>query len=263
MSTPAQIIVQQYFTQRRALAAGIASMGFSVASLCSAPLLRLCINHYGWRGALIIVATINAQALVCACLLSPPSHSPSAGIVRSAIKTTEGEATEIELVDQNKHSHENSECSVEHMPISHNRRESFGYQCKAFFTAVYSSLGLFLLNNKAFALLILSILPIEFGATTYFTYGINRAIHQDVDKIKASFVNSLMGCGSLMGRFLTGFVGNLKCTNRNIQLGVAALFVGVVTMSSAVAGSTIELHLVLGFLYGFCFGKGLKGDIFI
>ena len=257
VSTPAQIIVQQYFTQRRALAAGIVSTGFSVASLSTAPLLRLCINHYGWRGALIIMAAINLQALFCACLLRPPPESASAEIVSSAIKTTERETINNELSDKEGAYGNNCEGSAEHVPSSHIRTKSSGYQCKSFFKAAYNSLGLFLLKNKAFSLLLFSIFPIFFGATTYFTYGINRAIHQGVDKIVASFVNSALGCGSLVGRLLTGLVGNLKCTNRNVQLAVTALLSGVVTMLSSFTGSSVELHLVFGFLFGLSFGKGI------
>lgn len=48
------IVVQQYFDKRGAFAAGIATVGIGVAAILTGPLYTVLLNHYGWRGTVMM-----------------------------------------------------------------------------------------------------------------------------------------------------------------------------------------------------------------
>ncbi len=52
------IVVQQYFTTKRALAAGLTFCGLSVGSLAAAPGIATLLSIYGWRGTFLLHGAI-------------------------------------------------------------------------------------------------------------------------------------------------------------------------------------------------------------
>lgn len=71
---PALLIVGFYFEQRRALANGIANSGSGVGTFLYAPLCRYLQDMYTWRGALLILAGLLLNCLVCAALFRPVQY---------------------------------------------------------------------------------------------------------------------------------------------------------------------------------------------
>ncbi|KAA8583556.1 hypothetical protein FQN60_014764 [Etheostoma spectabile] len=53
--TPAIAMVGRYFSERKALAYGIAMSGSGIGTFILAPAVQLLIEHYSWRGALLIL----------------------------------------------------------------------------------------------------------------------------------------------------------------------------------------------------------------
>ncbi|XP_046745469.1 monocarboxylate transporter 12-like isoform X2 [Diprion similis] len=88
---PAVISAGFYFERWRALATGIAVCGSGIGAFILAPITKILINHYGWRGALLIQAGMLLNCAVFGALLRPLAPS----LVK--VKATE-ENTEIEMV---------------------------------------------------------------------------------------------------------------------------------------------------------------------
>ena len=63
------LIPQQYFLEKRALAGGLATTGWSLGQFIFAPLTQLLLENYGWRGTLVILSAFNLQLLPIATLL--------------------------------------------------------------------------------------------------------------------------------------------------------------------------------------------------
>ncbi|KAL0179753.1 hypothetical protein M9458_025195, partial [Cirrhinus mrigala] len=60
-----------YFCERKALAYGIAMSGSGIGTFILAPVVQLLIEHYSWRGALLILGGFVSNLCVCGALLRP------------------------------------------------------------------------------------------------------------------------------------------------------------------------------------------------
>lgn len=71
---PPIVIIQYYFDKKRPLANGIALLGYSLGIFLISPLVALWIEHYGWRGAIMMIAgfSLNMAAFM---LLFVPNNS--------------------------------------------------------------------------------------------------------------------------------------------------------------------------------------------
>ncbi|CAM4708979.1 hypothetical protein PO909_012923 [Leuciscus waleckii] len=69
--TPAIAMVGIYFCERKALAYGIAMSGSGIGTFILAPVVQLLIEHYSWRGALLILGGFVSNLCVCGALLRP------------------------------------------------------------------------------------------------------------------------------------------------------------------------------------------------
>ena len=65
--------MSQYFKHRRAIANGIAMSGVGIGQLILSPILRLLLDTYGLKGALLIMAGISLHVCVAAALMRPTS----------------------------------------------------------------------------------------------------------------------------------------------------------------------------------------------
>lgn len=65
----AVVIVAYYFDKRRSLATGISVCGSGVGTFLFSPIIQYLIEHYGWRGATLILAGIFLNMCICGCLM--------------------------------------------------------------------------------------------------------------------------------------------------------------------------------------------------
>lgn len=85
---PTILIVGFYFDKRRALANGLSASGSGVGAFLYAPLCRLLQDHYGWRGALLILAGLVFNCLALAALFRPLNSDRSPESEKSDESTT-------------------------------------------------------------------------------------------------------------------------------------------------------------------------------
>ncbi|CDQ78724.1 unnamed protein product [Oncorhynchus mykiss] len=69
--TPAVAMVGSYFNERKALAYGMAMSGTGIGTFILAPAVHLLIEHYSWRGALLILGGFVSNLCVCGALMRP------------------------------------------------------------------------------------------------------------------------------------------------------------------------------------------------
>ncbi|XP_039591048.1 monocarboxylate transporter 7-like isoform X2 [Polypterus senegalus] len=68
---PAQSMVNQYFSERRALANALASSGECVFIFSLTPVFQWFLTVMSWRGAMLIIAGIQLNVCVCGALMRP------------------------------------------------------------------------------------------------------------------------------------------------------------------------------------------------
>ncbi|XP_067311660.1 monocarboxylate transporter 12-B [Pseudorasbora parva] len=69
--TPAIAMVGSYFSERKALAYGIAMSGSGIGTFILAPTVQLLIEFFSWRGALVILGGLVSHLCVCGALMRP------------------------------------------------------------------------------------------------------------------------------------------------------------------------------------------------
>ena len=65
------VCVSAYFESKRPLATSISSCGSSAGTFMFGFLYRVCIDHYGWRGALLLFAGLMLNGVLCGTLFRP------------------------------------------------------------------------------------------------------------------------------------------------------------------------------------------------
>ncbi|XP_075764119.1 monocarboxylate transporter 13-like isoform X1 [Pelodiscus sinensis] len=69
--TPSVASVSRYFKKRRTFATGLAFTGVGLSSFAFSPLFQLLVDTYAWRGALLVVAGMSFNLVVCGALIRP------------------------------------------------------------------------------------------------------------------------------------------------------------------------------------------------
>ncbi|XP_034262354.2 monocarboxylate transporter 13-like [Pantherophis guttatus] len=69
--TPSVASVARYFKRRRTLATSLAFTGVGISSFAFSPLFQFLMDTYAWRGALMIVAAMSFNLIVCGALIRP------------------------------------------------------------------------------------------------------------------------------------------------------------------------------------------------
>ena len=65
------VCVSEYFVAKRPVATSIASCGSSAGTFLFGFLYRVCIDHFGWRGALLVFSGLMLNGVVCGAFFRP------------------------------------------------------------------------------------------------------------------------------------------------------------------------------------------------
>ncbi|XP_039355695.1 monocarboxylate transporter 13-like isoform X2 [Mauremys reevesii] len=69
--TPSVASVARYFKKRRTFATALAFTGVGLSSFAFSPLFQFLVDTYAWRGALLVVAGMSFNLVVCGALIRP------------------------------------------------------------------------------------------------------------------------------------------------------------------------------------------------
>ena len=107
--------VSAYFESKRPLATSISSCGSSTGTFLFGFLYRVCIDYYGWRGALIVFAGLMLNVVICGTLFRPFANISGAGVLNISVEMGDLQ-TQTNLATQNKNINVNT--GEEHIKIS-------------------------------------------------------------------------------------------------------------------------------------------------
>lgn len=183
--TPAIIMVGVYFCERKAFAYGIAMSGSGIGTFVLAPVVQLLIEHYSWRGALLILGGLVANLCVCGALLRP-------------ITLKEEEALPLPV---------DSECGYSSTPLTsdqkemNNKEQKHSKQRCMHFLQDYH----FLLMPD-FLVLAGSFLFLASGCSLPFVYLVPYALDAGVSHHHAAFLMSILGVIDIVGNITFGWL---------------------------------------------------------
>nr|XP_002741996.1 PREDICTED: monocarboxylate transporter 9-like [Saccoglossus kowalevskii] len=259
---PSIVIVGQYCHKRHALANGIVYAGNSVGMMVFPPLHHKLIETYGWRGAMIVMAGINLNVVVCGMLMRPP--------LKVHIRIDEDNLTKNTKDDTNITS-EHVLLGVESDPDEKYNEESTCYKTRQYSDSqinteyidsgvmekpmslrrkVSEHLGTHLFTNNWFCTLSICILITNMGKLAIFVHFVNKAVTSGIPVREASFLMTVLGIGSLIGRITHGWFVDLGYHSPMFFAACAATVAGTSAALVAIANGNYAVHVFIAALYG-------------
>uniref|UniRef100_A0A8C7QGI9 Monocarboxylate transporter 12 n=1 Tax=Oncorhynchus mykiss TaxID=8022 RepID=A0A8C7QGI9_ONCMY len=195
--TPAIAMVGSYFCERKALAYGIAMSGSGIGTFILAPAVQILIEHYSWRGALLILGGVVANLCVCGALLRPitlkeeeEAHGPI------PLDTECGYGVKAPVVSMLEES----------LAINNNN----SHRCFCF----QSMQEYCFLLMPDFLMLAVSFLFLASGCSLPFVYLVPYALDVGVTHHQAAFLMSILGVIDIVGNITFGWLVDRRCLKK-------------------------------------------------
>ncbi|XP_056325400.1 monocarboxylate transporter 12-B [Danio aesculapii] len=190
--TPAIAMVGIYFCERKALAYGIAMSGSGIGTFILAPVVQLLIEHYSWRGALLILGGFVLNLCVCGALLRP-------------IILKEEEACPLPV---------DSECGYSVKPSTLNGGPTRSAASDAKQRCFQSLQEYHFLLMPDFLVLAGSFLLLASGCSLPFVYLVPYALDVGVGHQHAAFLMSILGVIDIVGNITFGWLTDRRCLKK-------------------------------------------------
>ncbi|XP_041967104.1 monocarboxylate transporter 13 isoform X2 [Alosa sapidissima] len=248
--TPTVTMLGWYFDQRRPMANALASTGECIITFVLTPLFQLLVDHYSWRGAMLVQGAIQLNLCVCGALLRPlraPARAPQQQRDGEVVEEEEMEAPASTTMKLNMDS------DVKAVPIhtDHDAAKS-GTSCVD--SDVQRYVDYTLVTNVHF--MVYSLFGV-FAALGFFApalFLVPYARTQGLDEYEAAMLVSLSAVLDLIGRVFFGWVANLRLAKTTVrQLTASVLALGTVLLLCPLAttfGQLVAFCMAYGLAYG-------------
>ncbi|XP_052760817.1 monocarboxylate transporter 12-like isoform X2 [Mya arenaria] len=251
MSLPPGALVVQYFTERRALANGIAVCGSGVGTFVFNNVMFVLISEFTWRGAVLVAAGAALNGAVFGLLLRPlPGGTPTRTAVNtdgkivkisspgeipfSAVVRTDGRTAIVNEVGEN----------FETVKLSAEKE-----------TVVEALTTRHLLKDSRLLLFMAFSFMISLGFFIPFSFIPDEAVNTGMSKYQAIWLMSSIGISNTVSRILIGWIGDRNCVNRPVMLVAvvanAGLSIAAVPFLPSFAAKLFIVAAVGFFLGGF------------
>ncbi|XP_053404599.1 monocarboxylate transporter 14-like [Mercenaria mercenaria] len=283
MFLPAGVCVIQHFTKRRALANGIAVCGSGVGTFVMNHLTRYMLDHYGWRGTVLLFAGIALQGAALGLLLLPPlpklkdptlTDAPKAMYIkninaddqhsinrrlktkscfscfRSVDSAEEVNESELKVFNINDTLDTNVQLSRYETNMDKVIYDKKGNSLKRVIQRIFSSK---LLTHGGFILFLFANFAVHLAFTIPFNLLPDQAVENGMTKHEASWLISSIGITNTLSRIFLGWLADRKCVNRMVMLDIVIFLAGIITGLSPLL-TTFQSKLIYPCLYGVMIG---------
>ncbi len=239
--SPSIAAMGQYFSNRRALANGIAVGGAGIGSLFLPPLMRYVLDNYGYKGALLILAGLMLHVSFSAFLLRPTQFYANKNTQKSLI---------YRPVTNVKHMCKSEEARIEKANEGIGEKKSChgnylcSFFCPGFGSSNATASSLFrweLLKSPLFVLFGVSAFLFFSGFPSLFIIIPAHAQQVGYSKRDAAFLVSIMGIADLIGRVGTGWFADYKIIRTSRIIVVSQLITCLATILSPLVDNYIFL----------------------
>lgn len=199
------VVLGQYFDRRLPLATGISMSGAGIGMFVFGPLTQLLIDHFTWHGAMLAFAGMVLHFCILGATFIPVPRKQA----RKATKICD-----VSLLTDIR----------------------YALFCFSQFVAVI---------GKVIDLIIHDSPTLFIGYYVPFTFLVEVAHQQGIDKFQAAFLVSIIGIVNCIGRLIAGSLVNMKVVNHFV------LFIGACIIGGAANIACAHLHSY-GALAAFC-----------
>ncbi|XP_022084927.1 monocarboxylate transporter 12-like [Acanthaster planci] len=261
-------IISDSFHKHFSVVFGIACSGGSVGVVTLPVVSGFLIDHYGWRGALLLISAIQVNILVCAKFMKPtPCGQTSANLVDSGGKgygslenqlsrETDSVKDETEVDSESKDSlswHQSrSSCGVNAQYEDNNLAKDMKWMEKL--VQFLDRTGVSLIwTNRVFASFLLLPIPTSVGDAVSLLFLVARAESVGIPGLQAEVLLSLVGVANIVGCCASGPLVNANVAELAF---IYCLFEAVVSIS-AMGVAVLESYaffVAYAALYGFSSG---------
>uniref|UniRef100_A0A3Q3MXY9 Solute carrier family 16 member 12a n=1 Tax=Mastacembelus armatus TaxID=205130 RepID=A0A3Q3MXY9_9TELE len=229
--TPTVAMVGKYFSERKTLAYGIALSGSGTGTFILAPVIQLLIEHYSWRGALLILGGFVSNLCVCGALMRPLEPKGDRD------EQVPGDCGQLERKQLEINNLKDTQALLIANGAGHclNSRGEFGF-----------------LLIPDFLILLVSFLFLAFGCGAPVVYLVPYALSVGVKHQNAAFLMSMFGISGIVGNVTFGWITDRKCLKRYRMLSymVAISMEGLCCMLMPLLQS-FSLLVPFSILYGY------------
>lgn len=199
--TPAIAMVGTYFSERKALAYGIAMSGSGIGTFVLAPVVQLLIEYYSWRGALLILGGFVSNLCVCGALLRPLVLREDEDEACPLARDSEcGYSIKAPLENAALHAKTDSERCSSSSSSSSSSSTSSSFPC---FQSLHEYSFLLMPD---FLVLAGSFLFLANGCSLPFVYLVPYALDVGVSHHQAAFLMSILGIIDIVGNITFGWL---------------------------------------------------------
>jgi len=216
--TASMVVVGFNFRRKRNLALGVSNAGIGLGLFVFAPVMQLARDYYGTFGYFFIMAAIAANLVTFGAVCYP---------------------SKLEL-----YTHSVRARSSRSAEANQSVGDMFKTYCRV-------------LTNKGIFMLCVAMFFYCIGTYLVYLYLPSYVVYRNISPSYASMLMSISGVGSVIGRFLTGAIANLKRVNCLLIYSGSIVIIAIVTviypfMSSTYAGN-VAFVVVYGLFIGSCF----------
>ena len=224
------MLPQLHFEEKRALAGGIATAGYSLGYLVLPYTTEVLLEAYGWRGTLVILAAFLVQLLPIVSMFRSPSLPPQSSIVTQHNNIENDKS----LVNKAISAAAPTERDV---VLSRKKISGSSLLCKPVFSLFIA--GTFLVNIGLYTVIGMSVL---------------RARYMGFSEADTALVGSCFGFGGFVIRFLMLLPLSTEKVNLLAIYALGQLLGGILLIILAFVTSLIGT-LVCTAMYGMSFGE--------
>ena len=268
---PLITVLGMYFDKKRNIAIGFAVSGCGVGMFLYPPLIRFFIQHFGWRGTMLLLGAISLNLCVIGALLRPFVSRLIPGF-----NEVNREETQTQVLKEINNA--NNHCSVENLKQVHKntivsgsvislddglasrvsmchtlsaKPEKYVEQHKANKTGLFN---FFIFKNVSYQLLCVNNFFMCFGLSIVYVHLSAYATTTGISSNLSALLFSVIGASNFLGRIAFGILGHVERINHIVLYSIAFLASGVTTLLCPISKTYGWLAFFAG-LFGFLTGS--------
>ncbi|XP_063426022.1 monocarboxylate transporter 12-like [Mytilus trossulus] len=239
------VCVGQHFEKRRSFALGISVSGSGVGTFVFAPVVRILIDEYGWRGAILLEAGFILNIVLCGAFFRPVQNKINKTdeeyvIRKEAIYLSSLEdkpITNKQITKIEKNENEGLQASQKESGTSPDSSDSTVASC----FSRHFDFGL--LTNPIFTIFVVSNYFTALGFNTPYVYLPDRAEEKGMSQFDSAFLLSIIGISNTFGRIIFGWIADQKCVNRLLLYSMSLIICGTANVLNPLNDSNIYLMM--------------------